>query len=115
MADTPLEAQIHQLEEELSREKERADRAEIEAHVAWDAMAIMRELLVKHGFNITMTRDYEPIKALEGCGLHDEVERRLTDKRIREMARAIIVEGEKLASHPPPEAIEEEDDEAKDV
>ena len=109
MADTTPEAQIRQLEEDLAHERGRADRAQIEAHIAWGVVATMRELLVQGRLNITMTQAYEPIRALEGCGLDREIERRLLDKRSREVARAIIVEGERFASHPPPDATEEDD------
>jgi hypothetical protein len=109
MPDTSPEDLIRQLEEELERETERADRAQVEAHIAWGVVATMRELLVKHRLNITMTRAYEPIKALEGDGLDREIDRRLTEKRSRDEARRLIQEGERLAAKLSPEDLPEED------
>lgn len=82
------------LQEELDRAIERAERAEIEAHIAWEALAVMRECLVKYGVNITMMRDYEVIRVLEGGGLYQEIDRRIVEKR----ARRIIQVGEQLAT-----------------
>jgi len=82
------QAVIQGLEEELARERDRADRAEIEAIIAWEHLALIRELVVRYKLNITMLQGYEPIRELEGCKLQDEIDRRLANKRAREAAAA---------------------------
>jgi hypothetical protein len=70
------------LEEELKIERERADRAMIEAQIAWEANAIIREFVVQHRLNITMLGKYEFIRQIEDAdGLQREISRRLEEKR----------------------------------
>lgn len=110
MPDTPPEDLIRQLQEELERERERADRARIEANIVWNALSTFRELVVRYRFQgITMTQGYEPIRALEGSGLDEEIERQYLELRARRAAKALIREGEQLAASIFPDDLPEED------
>jgi len=91
---------IRQLSEQLDQEKERADRLEIESIIAWECLATMREIFVKHRFDITMHKSYESIRAVEGGNLYDEIDRRLEEKRERERRFS-------LPPHSPPETLKE--------
>jgi hypothetical protein len=104
---------IQQLKQELESERDRADRAEIEAIIAWGALATFRELVVQQcGINVAMLNGYESIKALEGAKLQDEVDRRFKKRREREETeRAKRLQGF-LDTLPPGEMdMEPEDDE----
>jgi len=80
MSEESKEYIIDSLRSQLQDEKLRADRAQIEAHIAWECLARLREIFVKYKFNVTALQAYEPIKALEGAGLDKEITRRLKEK-----------------------------------
>lgn len=102
MSEVSPEDQIRQLEQALEQERDRADRAQIEAIIAWEQLALIRELVVRYKLNITALQGYEPIRELGGCNLHDEIDRRLAEKRAREAAAVLAAEED--------EAVTEEND-----
>jgi hypothetical protein len=76
------------LEEQLDAERDRADRAEIEAQIMLEMVSKLREIAVSYGLQvIAVCKQYvEEVKPMveDRAALREEIERRLVEKRERE-------------------------------